>query len=73
MTTLQETYGAAIEGAIAKARASRERETVEAADGAECYAYPHTNGIAWGVNAAGTGENVLRGIRAADGRDMAVG
>lgn len=66
-------YAAAIETAIALASVSQERETVEAEDGSEVYAYPHRDGIAWGVNAAQTGVNVLRGIRAADGRDMAVG
>jgi hypothetical protein len=37
------------------------------------YAYPHQRGIAWGVNAAGTGVNILRGIRTASGLDVAVG
>jgi hypothetical protein len=46
--------------------------TVSAPDGAEVYAYPHRAGIAWGVNAAWTGVNLLRGIRRPDGRDEAV-
>ena len=62
---------AAIEEAIAKAKASGERETVQASDGAEAYAYPHRDGIAWGVNGP-DGWNVLRGIRGADGKDVAV-
>ena len=52
--------------------ASRERETIEDEEGAECYAYPHERGIAWGVNAAETGVNVLRGIRRPDGKDEAI-
>jgi hypothetical protein len=66
-------YSAAIEAAIAKARASRDLRTVEAFDGAEVYAYPQKQGcIAWGVNAAETGVNILRGVRRQDGVDEAV-
>ena len=65
-------YSAAIEAAIAKARASRDLRTVEAFDGAEVYAYPHPQGIAWGVNAAETGVNILRGVRRPDGADETV-
>jgi hypothetical protein len=50
----------------------RERVTVEASDGTEAYAYIHPRGIAWGLNAAGTGVNILRGIRRPDGTDEAV-
>ena len=38
MITLKARYGAAIEAAIGKAKASRKRETVSASDGAEAYA-----------------------------------
>jgi hypothetical protein len=69
---VQKRYSGTIEAAIGKAKATRERATVEASDGAEAYAYPHTRGIAWGVNAAQTGVNVLRGIRRPDGADEAV-
>ena len=59
--------------AIAKAKAWREIVTVIADDGAEAYAYQKPEGrIAWGVNAPGTGVNVLRGIRRPDGSDEAV-
>ena len=61
------------EEAIGKARASKTRETATAGDGAEAYAYPRPAGIAWGVNAAETGVNVLRGIRRLDGGDEAEG
>lgn len=70
---LEKAQNAAIEAAIAKAKVSRERETVEASDGAEAYAYPHPRGIAWGVNAAQTGVNILRGVRRPDGKDEAEG
>jgi hypothetical protein len=73
MITLKARYGAAIEVAIAKAKAIRDLATVAASDGAECYAYPKPHGmIAWGVNAAQTGVNVLRGVRRPDGTDEAV-
>ena len=72
VSALQTRYSAAIEAAIADAKASRERETVKAADGAEVYAYPHPEGIAWGVNAVGTGDNILRGVRRPDGQDEGV-
>ncbi len=67
MTTVREIYSAEIDRAIAEARETRERVTVEAEDGPEAYAYPHPRGIAWGVNAAGTGANILRGVRRPDG------
>jgi hypothetical protein len=68
----QKRYLATIEAAISQAGAMRERVTVEAEDGSEAYAYPHTRGIAWGVNAAETGVNILRGVRRPDGSDEAV-
>ena len=72
MTThLHTRYGAAIEEAIAKVKASRGLETVEAFDGAAVYACPHGEGIAWGVNAPGSGLNILRGVRRPDGGDEA--
>ena len=72
MSALKTRYGVAIEIAIARARASRVLRTVKAPDGAEVYAYPHRDGIAWGVNTAGTGVNILRGIRLPNGTDKAV-
>ena len=73
MSALQERYAASIEAVIAKAKAIRDLGTVEAFDGAECYAYPRKQGhIAWGVNAADTGANILRGVRRQDGADEAV-
>ena len=71
MITLKAHYGAAIETAIGKAKATGKRETVNAPDGAEVYAYPHARGIAWGVNASG-GFKLLRGVRRPDGTDEAV-
>jgi hypothetical protein len=73
MNNLRARYAAAIEAAIAKAKTSRDLGTVEAFDGAECYAYPHKQGcIAFGVNEAETGANILRGIRRPNGADEAV-
>jgi hypothetical protein len=69
---LQKRYSDTIEAAIAKAKASRDLRTVEAFDGAEAYAYPHTRGIAFGVNAAESGASILRGIRRPNGVDEAV-
>ena len=47
MNALITRYGAAIEMAIARARAGHDLRTVKASDGAEVYAYPHRDGIAW--------------------------
>ena len=72
MSALKTLYNAAIEAAIAKAKAIRDLGMVEASDGAECYAYPHREGrVAWGVNTV-TGVNILRGVRRPDGVDEAV-
>ena len=73
MASIKQTYSFQIAAAIAAAGASRMRETVTASDGTEAYAYPHAGGMAWGVNAAKTGENLLRGIRRPDGSDIAEG
>jgi hypothetical protein len=70
---LQKRYFDTIEEAIRQAEEVLARVTVEAEDGVECYAYPHRGGIAWGVNAAQTGVNILRGVRRLDGIDEAVG
>jgi hypothetical protein len=70
---VQKRYSDTIERAIVEAGRLRERVTVEATDGTEAYAYPHTRGIAWGVNAVGNGVNILRGVRRPDGSDEAVG
>jgi hypothetical protein len=40
--------------------------------GYEVHAESHPDGVAWGVNAARSGVNVLRGVRLPDGRDVAV-
>lgn len=73
MSAIKTRYSASIEVAITKAKAMHDRGTVAAPDGAEVYAYPHKQGaIAWGINAAGTGVNILRGIRRPDGTDEGV-
>jgi len=70
----KERYRAELEEVIAKAKSWREVVTVTAEDGAEVYAYQKPQGrIAWGVNAAETGVNILRGIRRPDGEDEAEG
>ena len=70
---LHTRYGAAIEEAIAKVKASRGLVNIRAFDGATVYAYPHGEGIGWGVNAHESGLNILRGIRRPDGSDEAEG
>ena len=72
-TRLHTRYGAAIEEAIAKVKASRGLVNIRAFDGATVYAYPHGEGIGWGVNAHESGLNILRGIRRPDGSDEAEG
>jgi len=69
--TIKERYRAAIEEVIAKAKEKWSRESLTTAGGVEIYAYPHPAGIAWGVNAAETGVNILCGIRRPDGADEA--
>jgi hypothetical protein len=66
----KERYSREIEAAIAKANAAGSRENL---NGSEVYAYPHRDGVAWGVNAPETGVNILRGIRRTDGGDEAEG
>ena len=74
MTThLRTRYGSAIEEAIAKVKASGGLVNIRAFDGATIYAYPHGEGIGWGVNAHESGLNILRGIRRPDGSDEAEG
>ena len=59
---------------IAKAKAAGSRESLTTQDGAEIYAYPMPEGnIAWGINSAGTGVNLWRGIRRPGGADEAEG
>jgi hypothetical protein len=54
---------------IAKAKVWREVVTVTANDGAEVYAYQRPQGrIAWGVNAAETGVNILQGVERSKGQ-----
>jgi hypothetical protein len=72
VSEVQKRYSDTIERAISEAGRLRKRVIVEATDGAEAYAYPHQRGIAWGVNAAGSGVNILRGVRRPDGADEAV-
>ena len=70
-----DAYEKEIAAIVAKVRRTGCRETVKARDGAEIYACPLPRAaghIAWGVNAAGTGFNVLRGIRRPDGIDEAI-
>jgi hypothetical protein len=69
---VQKRYSDTIERAIARAEQMDGRVTVKAWDGSEAYAHPHSRGIAWGVNEAATGVNILRGIRRPDGADEAV-
>jgi hypothetical protein len=70
----KERYRVQIEEMIASSKEATSRESLVAADGAEIYAYPISEGrIAWGVNAPDTGFNILRGIRRPDGADEAEG
>ena len=69
----KQRYRREIEEAISNAKDTGARETVNAANGEEIYAYPIPGSrIAWGVNDE-TGWNVLRGIRRPDGADEAEG
>ena len=72
MMNAKECYRTEIEEVIAKAKATHSRESLAVAGGAEIYAYPHKDGIAWGVNGA-QGVNVWRSIRQPDGAGIAEG
>jgi hypothetical protein len=67
-----ESYQTALEFVIAQCRADGERHSKTLEDGTEVYAYPHRQGVAWGVNDGEHGFNVKRGIRTEDGTDIAV-
>ena len=70
----KERYSQEIDEVIAKAKNGNSYENLTTKDGAEAYAYPKPSGcIAWGVNSAETGANLLRGIRRPDGVDEAEG
>ena len=63
MISTKQRYSRELAEVIAKAKAAGSRESLTAKDGAEVYACPIPAGrIAWGVNAAETGFNILRGI-----------
>ena len=71
--TTEQRYHRELEEVIAKAKVWREVVIVPANDGAEIYAYARPEGrIAWGVNAAETGVNILRGVRRPDGAEETV-
>ncbi len=66
-------YQLEIEFVIAAVKRTDWMERRTAIDGTEVYAYPMRDGrIAWGVNGAGNGFNILRGVRNPDGTDEAV-
>jgi hypothetical protein len=67
-----QSYQAALEFVIGQVwlDGQHHRETIE--DGTEVYAYLHADGVAWGVNRAGDGFNVKRGIRTPEDVDIAV-
>ncbi len=69
----QNKYHDEIDAAIRKVRETGEPASVIAADQAEIYAYPRSEGrVAWGINSPENGFNVLRGIRLPDGTDEGV-
>jgi hypothetical protein len=66
----KQRYHREIAEVIAKAKATGSRKSLTTQDGAEIYAHPMPEGnIAWGINSAGTGVNLWRGIRRPDGAD----
>ncbi len=72
MSTLT-TYQKEIDEVCEKVRKTQSHASVTAIDGAEVYGYPRTgNRVAWGVNSAENGFNILRGIRLPDGSDEGV-
>jgi hypothetical protein len=67
-----QSYTAELEFVIGQVWLDGERHSETAEDGTEVYAYLHADGVAWGVNRAGDGCNVRRGIRTPQGVDIAV-
>jgi len=65
-------YQTALEFAIAQCWADGGRYSQILDDGTEVYACGPGDGVAWGVNRAGDGFNIKRGIRKEDGTDVAV-
>jgi hypothetical protein len=63
MNSLTQAQADAIQQVIELVRQNGEHQTVTLADGSEVYAYPHARGVAWGVNRAGDGFNIARGVR----------
>jgi hypothetical protein len=57
---------------VRKVRQTGWDERVYTQDGSEVYGYPRGLSVAWGVNAPGTGWNILRGIRTKSGEDVCV-
>jgi hypothetical protein len=63
-------YQKEIEEVCEKVRKTQSSTKVTALDGSEVYAYPRNRkSVAWGVNRASDGLNVLRGLRLPDGMD----
>jgi hypothetical protein len=70
MSETKQRYHTEIETAIKCARQTRSHIDVDAKDGAQIYAYALKEGrIAWGVNAAENGWNILRAVREPNGAD----
>jgi hypothetical protein len=69
----EEAYQTDLEFVIAQCWADGQHHSKILDDGTEVYAYPHKQGVAWGVQGATHGYNVKRGIRGKeDGSDIAV-
>ncbi len=67
------TYQKEIDEVCEKVRKTQSSVKVTAIDGAEVYGYPRSgNRVAWGINSAETGFNILRGIRLPNGTDEGV-
>ena len=72
-TQTKQRYANELAEVIAKAKAAGSRESLTTADGSEIYAYPHKDGIAWGINRAADGVNIWRAVRRPDGADIGEG
>ncbi len=69
MSTRQ-AYSSELEFVIAEVWNTNQPHSKTLDDGTEIYAYPHADGVAWGVNGGENGFCIKRGVRTPEGKDM---
>lgn len=64
---LSDPQRAAVTKAIARCQQSEEQVYEYLPSGGEAYAYPHTDGVAWGINGGPSGYCIARGVWTGEG------